>query len=39
MIRMEQVRLGGQTISPMVAFAPEEIGRNEGYQALAGGTV
>lgn len=39
MIRMEKVRLGGRTISPMVAFAPEEIGRNEGYQALAGGTV
>ncbi len=39
MIRLEQVRLGGRTISPMVAFAPEQIGRNEGYQALAGGTV
>lgn len=39
MIRMEQVQLGGRSISPMVAFAPEEIGRNEGYQALAGGTV
>lgn len=39
MIRMEEVRLGGRGISPMVAFAPEEIGRNEGYQALAGGTV
>lgn len=39
MIRMDEVRLGGQTISPMVAFAPEEIGKHEGYQALAGGTV
>ena len=39
MMRMEQVRLGGRIISPMVAFAPEVIGRNEGYQALAGGTV
>ena len=39
MIRMEEVRLGGRTVSPMVAFAPEAIGRHEGYQALAGGTV
>lgn len=38
-LRLEQVRLGGRTISPMVAFAPEEIGGQEGYQALAGGVV
>ena len=38
-LRLEQVRLGGRTISPMVAFSPEEIGGQEGYQALAGGTV
>ena len=38
-MRLEQVRLGGRTISPMVAFAPEEIGGQEGYQALAGGVV
>lgn len=38
-LRLEQVRLGGRTISPMVAFAPEEIGVHDGYQALAGGTL
>ena len=39
MLRFDQVRLNGRTISPMVAFAPEEIGRTDGYQALAGGCV
>lgn len=39
MVRFEEVKLNGRTISPMVAFAPEEIGQNDGYQALAGGTV
>lgn len=39
MLRLEEVRLGGHQVSPMVAFAPEEIGRNSGYQALAGGIV
>ncbi|MBE6934357.1 MAG: hypothetical protein E7462_04825 [Ruminococcaceae bacterium] len=39
LIRLEQVRLNGQNISPMVAFAPEEIGRGEGFQALAGGIL
>ena len=39
MLRMEEVRLGGRIVSPMVAFAPEELGRNEEYQALAGGIV
>lgn len=39
MVRMEYVRLGGCTVSPLVAFAPEKIGRNEGYQALVGGMV
>lgn len=38
-LRLEQVRLGGRTISPMVAIAPEEIGGHDGYQALAGGIV
>lgn len=38
-VRLEEVRLGGQVISPVVAFAPEEIGRAEAYQALAGGLV
>lgn len=39
MMRLEEVRLGGRTVSPMVAFAPERIGQFEGYQALAGGIV
>ena len=39
MIRFEEVLLNGRAISPMVAFAPEEIGRNDGYQALAGGVI
>lgn len=39
LLRFDKVLLGGQSISPMVAFAPEEIGGNEGYQALAGGVV
>ncbi len=39
MLRFERVVLGGKEISPMVAFAPEEIGRKEEYQALAGGVL
>ena len=39
MVRFEQVLLDGKSISPMVAFAPEEIGRHCGYQALAGGML
>ena len=38
-VRLEEVKLGGKVISPVVAFAPEEIGRVEAYQALAGGLV
>lgn len=39
LLRFDRVLLGGKQISPMVAFAPEEIGRKDGYQALAGGVV
>lgn len=39
LLRLEEVWLGGRRISPMVAFAPEEIGRQESYQALAGGLI
>ena len=38
-LRFDRVLLGKKEISPMVAFAPEEIGSTDGYQALAGGTV
>ena len=39
LLRLEEVKLNGRVISPMVAFAPEELGRTEGYQALAGGIL
>ncbi|MBE6957848.1 MAG: hypothetical protein E7447_01665 [Ruminococcaceae bacterium] len=39
LLRLDGVRLNGKSISPMVAFSPEEIGGAEGYQALAGGSV
>ena len=39
MLRLDEVRLGGRVISPMVAFAPEEIGEKCGYKALAGGII
>ncbi len=39
LLRFDRVLLGGKEISPMVAFAPEEIGRTDGYQALAGGVI
>lgn len=39
MIRFEEVKLNGCVISPMVAFAPDNIGQNDGYQALAGGAI
>lgn len=39
LLRLETVKLNGKHISPMVAFAPDEIGKQEGYQALAGGTL
>ena len=39
LVRCETVRLNGREISPMVAFSPDEIGKAEGYQALAGGSI
>lgn len=39
LIRAEEVRLGGELVSPLVALAPENIGGNGNYQALAGGKV
>lgn len=39
LMKFDKVLLGGKEISPMVAFAPEEIGRSDGYQALAGGVL
>lgn len=39
MLKMEKVLLNGRAISPLVAFAQEEIGEKRGYQALAGGAL
>lgn len=39
MLRFDRVQLNGHSISPMVAFSPEEIGGSDGYQALAGGCI
>lgn len=39
LIRAEEVRLGGEVVSPLVALAPEKIGENGSYQALAGGKL
>lgn len=36
-VRCEMVRLNGQRISPLVAFAPEVVGKMDVYQVLAGG--
>ncbi|MCD7755495.1 MAG: sigma-E processing peptidase SpoIIGA [Firmicutes bacterium] len=36
-LRFDEVLLNGRPCSPLVAFAPEEIGGGEAYQALAGG--
>lgn len=36
-VRCEKVCLNGQEVSPLVAFAPECIGKMDAYQVLAGG--
>lgn len=38
-LRLEQVKAGDQTICAVVAFAAEEFGRGEVYQALTGGVL
>ena len=38
-MRFRDVTVGGRKTSAVVAFAPERIGRGEGYQALIGGAV
>lgn len=37
--RLEEVRSGGRRLRTVVAFAPEGLGTEEGYQALTGGAV
>lgn len=36
-VRCQRILLNGQQVSPLVAFAPECIGKPEAYQVLAGG--
>ncbi len=36
-LRFSDVNIGGRRCGAVVAFAPERIGRGEGYQALTGG--
>lgn len=36
-VRMDAVIIGKEKAGTLVAFAPQVLGRNEGYQALAGG--
>lgn len=36
-VRCEQVKLNGQKVNRLVAFAPECVGKAEAYQVLAGG--
>lgn len=38
-LRMDEVIIGRQKARTLVAFAPQELGREEGYQALAGGGI
>lgn len=37
-LKMDEVKVGGQKMDCIVAFAPQNIS-NEGYQALAGGSI
>ena len=36
-IRLENVKIGKRSASPLVAFAPQEIGKGEAYRMLTGG--
>lgn len=36
-IRLNQAKIGNKTGNPLVAFAPQEIGKGEGYRMLTGG--
>ncbi len=37
--KLDEVRIGGERSGNLVAFAPQEIGSGETYQALAGGVL
>ena len=36
-LRFHNVKIGSRTTDPMVAFAPEGLGKNAAVQALTGG--
>ena len=36
-LRLKDVKIGDQKVSPLVAFAPHEIAKGEGYRMLTGG--
>ncbi|MDD5863234.1 MAG: sigma-E processing peptidase SpoIIGA [Firmicutes bacterium] len=38
-MRFDKVKIGSKERSAIVAFAPEGLGRQEGYQALTGGVI
>ena len=38
-LRLRQARIGGVAVKPLIAFAPEEIGKGEAYRMLTGGNV
>ncbi len=38
-VRFQSAKIGNRESTPLVAFAPEEIGRGEVYQMLTGGAV
>lgn len=38
-VKFDRVTVDGKECSPLVAFAPEQIGRGEAYEALAGGSL
>ena len=38
-VRMKDIRVDGRRTDALVAFAPEGLGENGGYQALTGGRV
>ena len=38
-VRFSDARIGGKTVQPLVAFAPERIAKGEQYQMLTGGIV
>lgn len=37
-LKMDEVKIGGETVDQIIAFAPQKIGSGKGFEALAGGT-